>query len=462
MKRLIPLALCLAVLLCSVAPLAYATEVEADGGIETYATYETPALDMYNFSVTRLLSESAGGYISFLTDNISAFTGILYNAYFTNSCVITSAYGNYLFGYYWDDVGKLRVGRWTNSLSSPNASQFGVFPLGTYELYSSGYAWYTTSSGPLYFSKALAEQQEDFLTATVFACAWDRVPNVSMAISAYQKKSSDTVWQDETVFFTIVSNSAINGDLVSSTNDKFVAYPADADAITWNGVPSGGTTSGSGGSGDGDTTNAPYIYVSTPTTVTKGLYIIPRAELMNPGDISGNILCFLSGHNSAYTKLTESDSLDNMWTLDCGRDETASSLTLTFMVDGRPDIYTTCVVSVLDSETDNEGISGDLPGSGTATEPPDPTYSGGEDADDFNNSVGDQKDEFDDAMDVLDDMTYPDYGEVDPGFSEILDDGAIELVAEALSKLFQNEYILQVFFIVFTLGLVSFVVFGKR
>lgn len=443
MKRLFPLALCLILMASFLAVPVSADETEDEPVVtsETVIDFST-----FNFSVTRLSTSSSSS-----TYDVAKYRSVLYNAYGTNSAVITSCNSKHIFGYFWDDTGVLCMGAWTNPISANNASLLGVFPLSSLELIS-----YRQETQSLYFSKSFAEQSENFLTTTVYAVCWD-IDSTSVW-NAYTKKSTDSVWLSSVSTYR-PSFMSFDDELYGS-NVPTKYYASGADYVLWNVVPEGGTTSGSGGSGDGDATNAPYIYVSTPTTVTKGLYIIPRAELMNPGDISGNILCFLSGHNSAYTKLTESDSLDNMWTLDCGRDETASSLTLTFMVDGRPDIYTTCVVSVLDSETDNEGSSGDIPGNTEA--PTEPTYSGSEDADDFNDSVGDQKDDFDDSMDILEDYTRPNYDDIDPGFDDILDGDPINKVSEFFAEIFDNDYIQKVFFIAFLLAAISFIVFGKR
>lgn len=87
---------------------------------------------------------------------------------------------------------------------------------------------------------------------------------------------------------------------------------------------------------------------------------------------------------------------------------------------------------------------------------------GREEVDDFNNTVGDQKDDFDNSMDILEDFTRPDYDDIDPGFDDILDGDPINKITEFFSEIFGNEYINKVFFIAFLLAAISFIVFGKR
>lgn len=387
-KKLVTVGLVLALLVCFLAVPVSAAEDH---------------LSTYNFSVTGLSSSVASG-----TYETTKLRSVLYNAFFTNSAVITSCNGSYVYGYFWDELGRLCSGAFENPKSVANSSVLGVYPLSSLKLIE--YFPYSGNYGGryLYFSKNVAEQSTDYLTSSLYALCWDDV-DVDSVWFGYFKSATNTTWSSGVFNISLVATASI---IMNMT--KY--YADSSDSVLWNVVPEGGTTSGSGGSGDGDISTAPYIYVSIPTTVTKGLYIIPRAELMNPGDISGNILCFLSGHNSAYTKLTESDSLDNMWTLDCGRDETASSLTLTFMVDGRPDIYTTCVVTVLDSETDNEGSSGDI--GGNETEPTEPT-------------VSDLDKEKDEAQNAGDDLTG-ELEEVIPDYSEDIGQ-ALASLASALA-----------------------------
>lgn len=118
-------------------------------------------------------------------------------------------------------------------------------------------------------------------------------------------------------------------------------------------------------SGVGDIYNETGICVIAPGVVRKGLYVSLRSWVENRGDIAGNIVCLLSGQNSEYTYLVEQDlssSTEQLWELYCGSDETAETLTLTFMVDGRPDIYTVYTVFVRDPDTSSEGSSGDVGG----------------------------------------------------------------------------------------------------
>lgn len=386
-KRLLILPLVLALLVCSLAVPVSAAEDH---------------LSIYNFSVTGLSSTVVSG-----TYETLKLRSVLYNAFFTNSAVITSCNSSYVYGYFWDELGRLCSGAWENPKSVINASVLGVYPLSSLSL--ADYFLYAGNSVEryLYFSKNLAEQSPDYLTSSLYALCWEDI-DVDTVWYAYFKSATNTTWS------TGVFNISLVVTPTAITNmTKY--YAAGSDSVLWNVVPEGGTTSGSGGSSDGDSSTSPYIYVSIPTTVTKGLYIIPRAELMNPGDISGNILCFLSGHNSAYTKLTESDSLDNMWTLDCGRDETASALTLTFMVEGRPDIYTTYIVTVLDSETDNEGSSGELSPTEPETEP----------------TISDLDKERDEAQNAGDELTG-ELEEVIPDYSEDIGQ-ALASLASALA-----------------------------
>ena len=85
--------------------------------------------------------------------------------------------------------------------------------------------------------------------------------------------------------------------------------------------------------------------------------------------------------------------------------------------------------------------------------------------DDFNAAVGEQDSDFQDDMDILDDMTMPTYDDIDTDFDDILDDdggNGITLASKFFTVIFDCPLIFQVFFIAFTLALVAYVIFGRR
>lgn len=66
---------------------------------------------------------------------------------------------------------------------------------------------------------------------------------------------------------------------------------------------------------------------------------------------------------------------------------------------------------------------------------------------------------------ILDGFTMPNYGDIDIEFEDILDDddgNGISLISEFFEIIFSIEHIYIVFFIAFTLALISFAIFGKR
>lgn len=87
-------------------------------------------------------------------------------------------------------------------------------------------------------------------------------------------------------------------------------------------------------------------------------------------------------------------------------------------------------------------------------------------ADEFNQTIDEKNEEFNEGMDILGGMTEPNYEDIDASFDDIFGDDSkgdgIDLATKVISALFDNDYIFQVFFIAFMLALVSFVVFGKR
>lgn len=70
------------------------------------------------------------------------------------------------------------------------------------------------------------------------------------------------------------------------------------------------------------------VSIVAPDTVTAGSYITIQADVSGSGDFDTACTCTLSGAVSADTALTETE-YDNTWTLSCGADETAQTLTVT-------------------------------------------------------------------------------------------------------------------------------------
>lgn len=447
MKRFFSLALCLALLLCSAAPLAFAAETEVTENTDSDAS---ALVDVSGCGFTATTSVATGSTMARLCESSPEnLMSLLRGLGVYSSVLICSCTDSYLYGYYFDAQGILRSITCSNPLGVANASLLGVYALSELEVLNYGSYVYTKTYGtsgwqtyeyPVFYDSSYAEIYPDFLTSNLYVIDWSSTPSVS------------TIGSSQYVWLPLFTKSSAN-TVIGTTMSRRITFSPDTGyrvgAFTWD----------SGGGSVGDDTSGPFIYVSSPASVARGLYILPWAKVENATDVSGDIICILSGQQSNDTKLTASDSLANTWTLDCSRMESADQLTLTFYVDGSPDIATTFLVDVTGTSS-GQGSSGS--GNNTEATEPEPTYSGSENADDFNTSVNDQKDDFDDAMDVLEDYTRPNYEDVDPGFDDILDGDAITKAREALAAIFDNTYIKQVFFIAFMLAAVSFIIFGKR
>lgn len=83
-------------------------------------------------------------------------------------------------------------------------------------------------------------------------------------------------------------------------------------------------------------------------------------------------------------------------------------------------------------------------------------------ADDFNNQVSTEATEFDENMDIIQDVTRPTIEDIDLDVDKEIPEGEVVKVGQLLGIFFQNQYIYIVFFVAFTFSLVSFSIFGKR
>lgn len=83
-------------------------------------------------------------------------------------------------------------------------------------------------------------------------------------------------------------------------------------------------------------------------------------------------------------------------------------------------------------------------------------------ADDFNNQVSTEATEFDENMDIIQDVTRPIIEDIDLDVDKEIPDGEVVKVGQLLGIFFQNQYIYIVFFVAFTFSLVSYGIFGKR
>lgn len=83
-------------------------------------------------------------------------------------------------------------------------------------------------------------------------------------------------------------------------------------------------------------------------------------------------------------------------------------------------------------------------------------------ADDFNGQVSTDSTEFDENMDIIQDVTRPTIEDIDLDVDKEIPDGEVVKVGQLLGIFFQNQYIYIVFFVAFTFSLVSYGIFGKR
>lgn len=83
-------------------------------------------------------------------------------------------------------------------------------------------------------------------------------------------------------------------------------------------------------------------------------------------------------------------------------------------------------------------------------------------ADDFNNQVSTEATEFDENMEIIQDVTRPTIEDIDLDVDKEIPEGEVVKVGQLLGIFFQNQYIYIVFFVAFTFSLVSYGIFGKR
>ena len=83
-------------------------------------------------------------------------------------------------------------------------------------------------------------------------------------------------------------------------------------------------------------------------------------------------------------------------------------------------------------------------------------------ADDFNDQVATDATEFEENMEVIQDVTRPTIEDIDLDVDKEIPEGEVVKVGQLLGIFFRNQYIYIVFFIAFTFSLVSYGIFGKR
>lgn len=83
-------------------------------------------------------------------------------------------------------------------------------------------------------------------------------------------------------------------------------------------------------------------------------------------------------------------------------------------------------------------------------------------ADDFQNQTSTDATEFDENMDIIQDVTRPTIEDIELDVDKEIPDGEITKVGELLGIFLKNQYIYIVFFVAFTFSLVSYGIFGKR
>lgn len=87
------------------------------------------------------------------------------------------------------------------------------------------------------------------------------------------------------------------------------------------------------------------ISIVSPETVQAGLYIVASVDVAGTGDFDSSATLTLSGNTSSGTYLEKGD-YGNNWTLFCGSDETASTLTLTAASVQDPNVTASTTISV--------------------------------------------------------------------------------------------------------------------
>lgn len=208
MKRIVIYILLLALLVCLFPCTVFADETESE---TNYAM---------TFSVG---SCSTSGLWTVLCNDDAGFSPYfkqcLYDAFVYDCALVYGVNATGLIGFFWDDLGRLCMGRWVNPLGVANSSMMGLLPLSSLDMvYSASY------TRPVFFSISHAEAWSDFLTSSCYAICWD-VDNIGKKFYCYFKDSIDASW----LSYTSLTAFTLS---ISTWSDTFY-FPRDPSYVTW-------------------------------------------------------------------------------------------------------------------------------------------------------------------------------------------------------------------------------------
>ena len=196
---------------------------------EVISTTETVTVN--GFSVSNISVRSLDGYFT-----SSEFQDCLHDAYLNRTAVVMGVEATHMFGFFWDDTGRLLIGCWENPLGVTHASVLGCYPLAELTLVN---AYWSSSDYPIYYSQQLAEQSSGFLTSDVRAFDWskDFSTDTTYCFYAYLfiKYAKDSTWSSSTVRKSVYCYA---NALYEVIGDDVFYGPASKDVVTWGTVTS--------------------------------------------------------------------------------------------------------------------------------------------------------------------------------------------------------------------------------
>lgn len=154
----------------------------------------------------------------------------------------------HLIGIFWGEDGQLMYGYFENPLASKSASLFGVYAIDDLTMISSySLDFYDSNSkcyGSVYFNKAYAESNSDFLTSNYFAVDWSRDFSVSngfwnnvsntFIIYIFKKDASSTTWDSQTKYCGLSTQHCtsyfLNVDNIIWDNTRIIIAPSNTDS----------------------------------------------------------------------------------------------------------------------------------------------------------------------------------------------------------------------------------------
>lgn len=85
-----------------------------------------------------------------------------------------------------------------------------------------------------------------------------------------------------------------------------------------------------------------------------------------------------------------------------------------------------------------------------------------ENADSFNDTIGDQSSELEEMTGIMDSVEKPDVGDINMDLSGMVDPTVITVATTGIGSLLSNQIILRVLLLSFTFGLIGFILYGKK